>query len=73
VIDIEWKGDNSLAQKFNFDYRLKDKLMQADLKGDIEIFPEPKYEYTRLRTTYFLPELGLFEAINMIAKHIESP
>jgi hypothetical protein len=73
VIDIEWKGDNSLAQKLNFDYRLKDKLMQADLKGGIKIFPGSKYEYTRIRTTYFLPELDLLEAIDMIAKHIKSP
>lgn len=72
VIDIEWKGDDSLAQKLNFDYQLKYKLLQAAPKGSIEIFPEPKYEYARIRTTYFLPTLDLFEAMDIIAKHIKS-
>lgn len=72
VIDIEWKGDDSLAQKLNFDHQLKHKLLQAAPKGSIEIFPEPKYEYARIRTTYFLPTLDLFEAMDIIAKHIKS-
>lgn len=75
VPDIEWRGDDSLAQKLNFDYRLKDKLLQGDpsaLKGSIQIFPEPKHEYARIRTTYFLPTLDLFEAIDIIAEHIKS-
>ena len=75
VTDIEWRGDDFLARKLNFDYRLKDKLLQADLnalKGSIEIFPEPKYEYTRIRTAYFLPTPDLFEAVDIVAKHIKS-
>jgi len=72
VIDIEWKGDDSLAQKLNFDHQLKHKLLQAAPKGSIEIFPEPQYEYARIRTTYFLPALDLFEAMDIIAKHIKS-
>ena len=72
VIDIEWKGDDSFAQKLNFDYQLKHILLQADPKGSIEIFPEPKYEYARIRTTYFLPTLDLLEAMDIIAKHIKS-
>lgn len=73
--DIEWKGDDFLVRKLNLDYQLKDKLMQADLnvlKGGIEIFPEPKHGYTRLRTNHFLPTPGLFEAVNIIAKHVKS-
>ena len=75
VVDIEWKGDDYLSQQLNLDYRLKDILLQAELKelkGNIEIFPEPKYEYARVRTAYLLPSLDLFEAIDIIAKHIKS-
>lgn len=75
VIDIEWRGDDFLAQKLNFDYGLKDKLLRADLgavKGSIWIFPEPKHEYARIRTTYFLPTPDLFDAMDIIAKHTKS-
>ncbi len=75
VVDIEWKGDDYLSQELNFDYRLKDKLLQTGLKklkGNIEIFPEPKYEYARVRTVYLLPSLDLFEAIDIIGGHIKS-
>jgi len=61
----------------NFDYRLKDRLLGADsdpgaLKGSIWIFPEPKHGYARIRTNYFLPSPKMFEAINIIAKHVLS-
>ena len=75
VVDIEWKGDVYLSQQLNLDYRLKDILLQTDfkkLKSNIVIFPEPKYEYTRVRTTYLLPSSDLFEAIDIIAKYIKS-
>ncbi len=75
VVDIEWKGDGYLSQQLNLDYRLKDILLQTDfkkLKGNIEIFPEPKYEYARIRTAYLLPSPDLFEAIDIIAKYIKS-
>jgi len=55
VVDIEWKGDDYLSQGLNFDYQLKDKLLQAELgklSGSIWIFPETKkYEYARVRTS----------------------
>ena len=75
VVDIEWKGDIYLSQQLNLDYRLKDILLQTDfrkLKSNIEIFPEPKYEYARVRTAYLLPPPDLFEAINIIAGHIKA-
>jgi len=75
VVDIEWKGDDYLSRGLNFDYRLKDILLQTDFKklqGNIEIFPEPKYEYVRVRTAYLLPPPDLFEAIDIIAKYIKS-
>lgn len=75
VVDIEWKGDDFLAQKLNFDYGLKAKLLQADLstlKGGISIYPEPKHEYARVRTNYFLPTPDLFGAIDIIANHVKS-
>ena len=75
VVGIEWKGDNYLSQQLNLDYRLKDILLQTDfkkLKSNIVIFLEPKYEYARVRTTYLLPSPDLFEAIDIIARHIKS-
>jgi len=75
VVSIEWKGDESLAQSLNFDYGLQDRLLQSDLKdlkGSIWIFPEPKQGYARIRTSYSLPSLEAFEAINVIAKHVKS-
>ena len=75
VDNIEWKGDDYLARELNFDYRLKDKLLQAgpdELKSGISIFPEPKYEYTRVRTAYLLPSSDLFDAIDIIAGHVKS-
>jgi len=75
VIEIEWKGDDYLSQQLNLDYRLEDILLQTDfkkLKSNIEIFPEPKYEYARVRTAYLPPSPDLFEAIDIIAKYIKS-
>ena len=75
AVDIEWKGDDYLSQQLNLDYRLKDILLQTDfkkLKSNIEIFPESKYEYARVRTAYLLPSPDLFEAIDIIAKYIKS-
>jgi len=75
VVDIEWKGDDYLSQQLNLAYQLKDILLQTDfkkLKGNITIFPEPKYEYARVRTAYLLPSLDLFEAIDIIARYIKS-
>ena len=75
VVDIQWRGDDYLSQELNFDYQLKDRLLQVEpkeLKGSIWIFPEPKYEYTRVRTNYSLPSSDLFEAVDIIAGHIKS-
>ena len=75
IADIEWKGDDYLARELNYDYRLKDKLLQAELnnfRGSIWIFPEPKYEYARVRTAYLLPSPDLLDAIDIIAGHIKS-
>jgi len=75
VATIKWAGDHALSQSLNFDYGLEDKLLQSnlkDLEGSIWIFPEPKYEYARIRTTYFLPSLEDLDAIDVIAKHVKS-
>jgi hypothetical protein len=75
VVAMEWKGDKSLAQSLNFDYRLKDRLLQHDaigLRGSIGIFPEPKHGYTRIRTGHSLPSPEIFEALDIVAKHIKS-
>ena len=75
VVAMEWKGDKSLAQSLNFDYRLEDRLLQHDatgLRGSIGIFPEPKHGYTRIRTAHSLLSPEIFEALDIIAKHIKS-
>jgi hypothetical protein len=75
VVDIEWRGDDCLSRGLNMDYRLKDYLLQAEteeLKGSIWIFPEPKHEYARIRTSLVLPSTYFFEAIDTIAGHIKS-
>ena len=75
VVDIEWRGDDYLSRELNFDYRLKDVLLQTEPKeigGGIQIFPEPKHEYARVRTAYLLPSSGLLEAIDIIAKCVKS-
>jgi len=75
VVAIEWKGDDSLAQSFNLDYSLEDKLLRAEenvFKGNIWIFPEPRHGYARIRTGYLLPSAAMFEAISSIARHIKS-
>ncbi len=75
VVGIEWKGDDYLCRTLNYDYQLKDRILQAkpgELKGGIRIYPEAKHEYSRIRTAYFLPSADLFEAIDMIANHIKA-
>ena len=75
VVNIEWKGDDYLSRELNYDYRLQDKLLQAELdklKSGIWIFPEPKYEYTRVRINYLLPSPDLLESVDIIAGHIKS-
>ncbi|MBN2186678.1 MAG: hypothetical protein JW732_04420 [Dehalococcoidia bacterium] len=75
VTAIEWRGDESLAQSLNFDYNLKDRLLQSDAKnfgGNIWIFPEPEHGYIRIRTIYSLPSPEIFKAIDIIAKHLKS-
>lgn len=75
VIGMEWKGDESLAERLNFDYDLEDRLLRSnlkDLKRGIWIFPEPQYGYARIRTAYALPSAEAFEAMNIIAKHTKS-
>ena len=70
VVHIWWKGTNPLAERLNVNYRLEDMLMLNSFKGGIEIVPDPNWGYTRIRTTYFLPALDLFKAIDLIAKDI---
>ena len=75
VVDIQWKGDDYLSRQLDYDYRLKDRLLQAgadELKGGIQVLPEPKHEYARVRTAYVLPSSDFFEAIDIIAGHIKS-
>lgn len=75
VIDVEFRGDDYLSRELNFDYSLKDRLMQAERekqKTSIWIYPEPKHEYARIRTSYLLFSSDLFEALDLIAGHIKT-
>jgi hypothetical protein len=75
VVAIEWKGDDALAQSLNLDYGLEDKLLGAGanaFKGNIVIFPEPKYGYARIRTDYLFPSAVLFEALTSVARYIKT-
>jgi len=75
TIDFEWKGDTILAETLNSDYCIKERLLQGEfesIKGNIWIYPEPKYGYFRIRNSYFLPPQQIFEAIDTIAKHLKS-
>ena len=75
TVDFEWKGDSILAETLNSDYRIKERLLQGEfesIKGNIWIYPEPKYGYYRIRSSYFLPPHQVFEAIDIVAKHLKS-
>ncbi len=75
TVDIEWKGDSTLIQVLNSDYRIKDKLFQGgfeSIKGNIWIYSETKHGYFRIRSSYFLPPRQVFEAIDIISKHLKS-
>lgn len=75
TVDFEWKGDSILAETLNSDYRIKERLLQGEfesIKGNIWIYPEPKYGYYRIRSSYFLPPQQIFEAIDTVAKHLKS-
>lgn len=75
IVDIEWRGDHYLSQVLNLDYKIKDILLISELdkfRDSINIYPEPKHEYARIRTVYGLPSSDLFTAINYIAKHVAS-
>ena len=73
VVDVRWKGDKSLSQSLNFDYRLKDRLLKPDagLAG-IQILPEPGQGYARIRTPYALPAAETLETLDIIARHVRS-
>ncbi|MDY6912606.1 MAG: hypothetical protein SVM79_09635 [Chloroflexota bacterium] len=69
-IDLEWRGDDYLAQRLTFDYRLKNKILESIPKDSIEIIADPKQEYVRIKTPYSLPTPAAFEVINIIAGHV---
>jgi len=73
--EIQWKGDITLSQALNLDYRLKDLFLQTgpeEIKSSIQIYPEPKHEYSRIRTAYIPPSSYYIDAINIIAGYIKS-
>lgn len=72
---IQWQGDEYLVRALNYDYQLEGMLVQAnpkELKGGIQIFPESKHEYNRIRTGYFLPSAEFLGALHIIAGQVKS-
>lgn len=67
---VEWHGDKPLAQNLNLDYSLEDRLLSDNFKGGIEVALEPNKGYGRIRTSYFLPSSEIFEAVDIIARHL---
>ncbi len=74
--DIEWKGDDSLAAILQGDYKLKERLLKSRYVGQvmrwISIYPQAKYGYYKIRTSYYLPDTEFFEALDTIAGHLKS-
>ncbi len=74
VLDIEWRGDESLANILNSDYILKAKLIGSRhinrLTCNIVIYPKPSYGYYKIRIRYFLPEADFFEALDAVGRHL---
>lgn len=71
-IALQWKGDKFLSQSLNLDQRLESTLLGSQFDGTIQIVPEPKKGYVRIRTPYSLPSPDLLAAIDIIAGHIRS-
>ncbi len=68
--NLYWSGDESISKSLNLDYRIFDKIGQSEYNGNIQIIPEKKHGYIRIRTAYFLPEPEFIGAIEIIASHI---
>lgn len=69
---INWAGDKSFSLSLRFDYRLEELILKSEFQGSLEISPELKKGYIRIRIPYALFSTELFEAINLIAGHIKS-
>ena len=74
VSDLEWKGDQTLANLLNNDYSLKAQLLKSPdinkLTCNPVIYPRPDYEYYKIRIRYFLPTGNFFEVLNVIGSHL---
>jgi len=73
--DVEWKGDESLSRRLNFDYRLRDSLKKLDeslLRSGVNIYSERKRGWARVRTKHFLPTSEAFEAVDTVCRHIRA-
>ncbi len=75
VLDLEWKGDQMLANSLNNDYSLKAKLIKSPeinkLTCNPVIYPRPDYEYYKIRIRYLLPTSDFFEALNSVGTHLK--
>jgi len=69
---LKWTGDDSFAMSLNFDYGLENLIQDSEFTGVIEIIPEPKHGYMRIRTPHTIPTAEFFEVINLIAGHVKS-
>ena len=70
--EIEWRGDDFLAQRLTADYALRHMLIETMPECSIEILPDHGHDYVRIRTGYIFPSPEAFRALNMIANHVKS-
>jgi len=70
--EIVYKGDKSFTINLELDYQLETLLNRSEFVGVIEIIPEPKHGYTRIRTPFVELTPEFLDAINILARHIKS-
>ena len=70
--EIVYKGDKSFTINLELDYQLETLLNRSEFVGVIEIIPESKHGYTRIRTPFVELTPEFLDAINTIARHIKS-
>jgi len=70
--EIVYKGNKSFTINLELDYQLETLLNRSEFVGVIEIIPETKHGYTRIRTPFVELTPEFLDAINILARHIKS-
>jgi hypothetical protein len=70
--EIVYKGEKSFTINLELDYQLETLLNRSEFVGVIEIIPETKHGYTRIRTPFVELTPEFLDVINTLARHIKS-